>query len=193
MRKLLTLVLFAVLTMAVACSSGPEVRSDVDSTVDASKFKTFSFQPEFGMEGEGFSPELGPLVREGTRSRLEKLGYTYVEIDQNPDLVFDFHLSAETVREERVKSTAKPTSTGVGGAIHDYNVPSGEFQNRKEIIEYEKGTLRADAINVGDNKLFWECIVIGKLNRPENSEKRKEAVEGVLDIVFEEWKFKPAS
>lgn len=186
MKKIFALIILAVLMSA--CSGTPEREFIVewDKTADHTSYKTFAFQPTLGIEGEGFPADLGTYIRTATIKELTDRGYVYSE--ENPDLIVDYALAIEKKTEEKTVTTARPKSAGVGGVIHDYNVPTDDFKERKEIIHYREGTLRADVIDVRTKKLFWECIVIGKLNKPDPKKLEARATDAVK-AVWEKWTF----
>ena len=78
--------LMSTLVVLTACSSGPDIRSDYDRTVDFSPFKTYNFFNPMGIENPGYSTIFGSIFREAITREMESRGYV---MSDDPDLLMN--------------------------------------------------------------------------------------------------------
>ncbi len=153
-----------------SCSS-LKVYSDVDSTVDFTKYKTLEYY--------GWSEESDKLLSTLDKDRLEtafgeefkKRGFEIVE--SGGDMIVTLFI----VVEQKTSATATTTSMGgyYGGYYGygpGYGWGGGHSTTSIQEYDYNVGTLVCDVFDKKDEKLIWEGIGTGEINEnPKNRDK----------------------
>ena len=80
------LLLFVMAIVLTSCSSGLQVRSDIDPTMDFSQYKTYNFFEPLGIEGGYNSPIFGEHYRAAISGELARRKYQTAD---KPDLLIN--------------------------------------------------------------------------------------------------------
>ena len=182
MKKIL-LVLFIPL-IAASCGS-VKVSFDYDKTADFSKYKIFRFTDEaLGM------PLVNDLNRKriltGIENALAEKGFTQRE--NNPDVLIDLQVKAETGTSETV--TAGGSYGTYGGMYfgYGYGYPygwgSGFTTTRIEYDNYTDGTIFIDMIDAKTKQLIWQGRGTKTLEPKATEEQREENLTYALKQIF---------
>ena len=157
-----------------SCSS-LKVYSDVDSTVDFTKYKSLEYY--------GWADESDKLLTQLDKDRIEnafgeefkKRGIDIVE--SGGDMIVTLFM----VVEDKKTATATTTSMGGGyggyyggyyGAGPGYGWGGGHSTTTIQEYDYQVGTLVCDVFDKADEKLIWEGIGTGEINEnPKNRDK----------------------
>jgi hypothetical protein len=148
------------LLVVTSCASGPTIRSNMDSTVDFHRFRTFGFFDPLATDREGYQSLISQqLVRSAERELLAR-GLT--RTDTNPDLLINF--SANLDQRLRVtQSPATPTGSMNRHRRGFYNTWPGYQQT--EIRQYTQGTLGIDVVDAARRQLVWEGFAMGRVTQ----------------------------
>ena len=176
MRKIVFLTLgVAGLILLSSCSS-LKVYSDVDPTVDFTKYKSLEYY--------GWAEESDKLLTQLDKDRIEtafgeefkKRGIDVVE--SGGDMIVTLFI----VVEQKKGATAHTTSMGGGyggyyggyyGYGPGYGWGGGHSTTTIQEYDYQVGTLVCDVFDKKDEKLIWEGIGTGEINEnPKNRETR---------------------
>ena len=102
-RQVLAASLFLLLaTLASGCSSGLQIRTDVDPAVDFSQYRTWNFFDTLGIEGGYNSPVYGEHFRAAITREMNQRGYRMAD---DPDLYVNVTFRADDRVEMRAYST----------------------------------------------------------------------------------------
>jgi len=85
--------LIAVAALLGGCATGPQVRSDYDTSADFSRYRTFGFVSPAGTDKNGYSTLVTERLKRATQGQMEMRGYTYSAAD--PDLLVNFNTRIE--------------------------------------------------------------------------------------------------
>jgi hypothetical protein len=141
----------AVLLLAAACASGPQVRVESDATAPFSTYRTFAFQSPLGTDGGSPEHAVSRYLKAATRRELEARGIRYDEAA--PDLRVNFNA--------RLSETG-PSTAGAGSY---YSYRHGYYSAWSAYPSLEApqtvGTVNIDIVDVKRRQLVWEAIVTG--------------------------------
>ena len=143
-RLLVVLSAFAI----AGCASGPDIRSDYDSTVNFGAYNTYNFVEGAGPDYGDYQSLFTKFVIEAVTIEMEKRGYTKSD---NPDLLVNF--GAQLDDKIDVRTTSDPMAGGYYGyrrGPYTYGGWGGYgYATETHVSEYTEGTFNIDII---DNK-----------------------------------------
>jgi len=175
MKKIVFITLgVAGLILLSSCSS-LKVYSDVDSTVDFTKYKSLEYYG-WAEESDKFLTQLDKdRIENAFGAEFKKRGYEIVE--SGGDIIVTLFI----VVEQKTATTATTTSMGGGyggfyggyyGYGPGYGWGGGHSTTSIQEYDYEVGTLVCDVFDKKDEKLIWEGIGTGEINEnPKNRDK----------------------
>ena len=114
-RHFAPLVVLGLVLVLVSCSSGLQVRSDQDVSVDFSAYQTYAFFDELGIEGGYNSPVFGEHFRIAMSREMRKLGFRE---SSNPDVMINVTIRGDD--QIRLRTFSQPYMSG-----HYYDRPGG--------------------------------------------------------------------
>jgi hypothetical protein len=169
-KKVLGIVMIALL---FASCSTVKVHTDLDSSVDFSKYKNFEY---YGW-ADGSDKILNDLdkrrIEKAFADELYKRGMGYVAKDG--DMVVALYIVTET----KTQTTATTTSMGGGyggyggyyGYGPGYGWGAGHSTTQVSSYDYQVGTLVISMYDTAKEQLIWESSASGELNDPDKREK----------------------
>src|SRR5574337_149878 len=157
MRRWLSGVVAMFVACVVGCTS-VEVKTDFDSTVDFSRFKTFAFT---GMTD--LNPS-GVLDNSLMRGRLERMidrelrqkGLTQTSLDQHPDLLVHYWVGVND--KEQLQSRPGDEAFSWGERYGWSSSYSGVSS-----YEYREGTRQTELVEPATNTLVWRATIVAEL------------------------------
>jgi hypothetical protein len=159
--------------------AGPTIRADGDPSANLSSYKTFGFYDRVSTDKNAYTTILSTRLKETTKSELEKRGYQYSQSD--PQLMVNF----ATNIENRTDVQSSP-SAGVGGfygyRAGMYGAWAGYPQDI-ETVHYQEGTLSIDLVDAAKQKLVWQGVAQGRINK-KAVENPTAAIDGVVMDIF---------
>ncbi|MEQ9591951.1 MAG: DUF4136 domain-containing protein [Cyclobacteriaceae bacterium] len=145
----------------IISSCAVKVHSAYDESVDFTKYKTFCWLNgcEFTFTGPDYlqDEEIREKIKEAIVAELESKGF--VNDENNPDLLVDFHISVEN-------------ETSV--IYHHRDDDQYYYQQfpEEEIINYLKGTIVIDIVDKAESKMVWRSESIGYMDvHPDLTDK----------------------
>ena len=180
-------VLLPALLLLSACSSGIEVRSDVDPKADFSRYQTFNFFDTLGIEGGYNSPVFGEHYREAIGNEMARRGYRQTN---NPDLYVNVTFRAD----DKVKMTAytRPYMSGAyyggpGGASYGsaLGVGVGVSQRATKVTE---ASVFIDLVDNSTDRLVWQGVTVIEAN-DKVAQQLRDAVYTSVNMVFGQYPF----
>lgn len=185
-----TTAVIAMLAMALTgCATGPDLRTNYDSSVDFTQYETFGFASQLGTDRAGYESLVTGYFKEAVRNEMEALGYRYVE--EEPDLIVNFYGNSS----ERTDVRTTPSTTVRGGY---YGYRTGMYtawpvyQQEVRTVTYEVGTINIDVVDEDRRQLIWEGVAQGRLKK-EALKNPKPAIERVVRDLFARYPTAPGS
>lgn len=189
MKKNVLVILLAALVL-VGCSS-IKVVSDVDPSVDFTKFKTFEYH--------GWMEDSDKLLNDLDKRRIEEAfgaefkarGLEYVE--GGGDLVVALFIHTQ----QKTQTTAHTTGTGGGyggyggyyGAGPGWGWGGGYSTTTYSNYDYTEGTLVVDVFDKAEERLIWEGIGTGTVD--DNPGTRDEGIPQAVSKIMAEYPVEP--
>ena len=188
MKKIVFLTLgVAGLILLSSCSS-LKVYSDVDPTVDFTKYKSLEYY--------GWAEESDQLLTQLDKDRIER---TFAEefkkrgidvVESGGDMIVTLFI----VVEQKTSTTATTTSMGGGyggyyggyyGYGPGYGWGGGHSTTSIQEYDYEVGTLVCDVFDKKDEKLIWEGI--GNKEISENPKNREKNIPKTVQAIMSKY------
>jgi hypothetical protein len=177
-----SLVSAAVLALALAaCSSGPNIRTDVDPAANFAGFETFGFFDPLATDKAGYSTLLTARLKDAARRELEARGYRYDQA--SPDLLVNFNVNV--VDKTEVSSTPS-MSAGYGYYGYRagmYGAWSG-YPYDVTTTNYKQGTLTIDAVDAERKALVWQGVAEGRIKK-EVMKNPAPAIDAAVAQIFQ--------
>ena len=180
MKAILPFVL-VVISLA-ACSSGLAVRSDQDPNADFSRYRTWGFFNELGIEGGNNSPVFGEHFRAAITREMNARGYRQSE---NPDLYVNVTLRADD--KVKMKSYTAPYTSGAY-----YHRPGSRYYGSSMAVgvgsvsratEVTEASIFIDLVDNSSDRLVWQGVAVAEAT--DSAAKRlRDAVHTAVDRVF---------
>ena len=146
-----------------ACSSGLQVRSDIDPTADFSQYTTYNFFEPMGIEGGYNSPVFGEHFRSAIGGELARRSY---RTSDNPDLLINVTIRADD--KVRMRSYTSPYMTGgyysrPGGAYYGSAVGVGVSVGRSATMTTEVSVF-IDFVYLEKQQVVWQGVAVIDVN-----------------------------
>lgn len=146
-----------------ACSSGLQVRSDIDPTADFSQFRTYNFFAPMGIEGGYNSPIFGEHFRAAIGGELARRQYQTAD---TPDLLINVTIRADD--KVRMRSYSRPYMTGgyygrPGGASYGSAVGVGVSVGGGASVK-SQASVFIDFVDFENRKVVWQGVAVVDVN-----------------------------
>ncbi len=173
--------------MLAACSTGPQIKSDYDSTVDFAEFKTFNFYKPMGIENPNYSSLLGQMFRQAITKEMEQRGYT---LSPNPDLLMN--VSARMEDKTRVTTYNDPMYGGYYGYRAGFYDPwyGYGYGTTTQVSQYTEGTVNIDMVDASAKRMVWEGVAVGRVTGDKSNEEVRAAINSGVAEMFAKYPFR---
>lgn len=177
--------LFALVAVVSACATGPEIRSDYDTSVNFAQYRTYGF---LGWDARNPTPEYSSLTEQRIRDAIarEMSARGYQQSD-DPDLLVNFSVTTKDIQEVRQVPTAMPPM-GYYGWRDPFYTPWPAYTYETRVDNYTKGTLFVDLVDADRKKMVWEGIATGRITQ-KALENPEAAINGVVAEIFASYPF----
>ena len=168
-----------------ACSSGLQIRSDIDPTADFSQYRTYNFFEPLGIEGGYNSPVFGEHYRASISNELARRGY---RVSDNPDLLINVtHRSDDHVR---MQSFSRPYMSGhyygrPGGASYGSGLGVGVSVGKSASMTTEASVF-IDFVDFEQHQVVWQGVAVIKVNDKVSLQLR-DAIYTSVNKVLEQY------
>lgn len=163
-KQLLLLAVAATLLVLGACASGPDVRVNVDSSIDFSQYHTFAFESPLGTDRNGSQSIVSQQLKAATQRELEARGLRLD--DKAPQLLLNFNANLN----DKMRVSTTP-STGVTGGYYGYRAGRysawPQYQDQTTVTQYTEGTLNIDVVDAARRQMVWESVVADSLSKKD--------------------------
>jgi len=180
--------LFAVTAIAVllaGCAPSVKVRSDADPGVDMSRYQTYDFFSQLGVEGDSYSNLVGRHFRDSITSQMDARGYSKSD---TPQLQINVSIGAE--EKVRVNTYQDPYLYGgyYGRGGYGYmGSPWGyPTTTRTTVSQYTEANIFIDMVDASEHKLVWQGVATFTLT-DKMQEQLRETVQNTVNKVFAEF------
>lgn len=163
------------LLAVTGCASGPTIRSNVDPSVDFTRFQTFDFMQPLSTDREGYQTFLSRDLMAAAERELVGRGLKRTET--SPDLLVNF--SANLDQRLRVTQTPQPHMGNFG--MHRRGFYSTWPTYRTDVRQYTQGTLAVDVIDASRMQLVWEGVAVHRL-----TQSRADTIGPAIDQAMQE-------
>ena len=156
-----------------ACATGPNVRTNVDASVDFGGFRTFGFVEQAGTDRGEYTTLVTRALRAGVAAEMEKRGYHAAE---NPDLLINFQGHAEEKQSIEGMNVGANFHHGFG---FGGRFGGGDLTCWRDVRDVTQGTLNIDIIDRAKKVTVWE----GTLARELTNDEKKDIVKSLPAIA----------
>lgn len=186
-RGILSLTVLAFAALLGACTSGPDIRSDYDRSVDFSQFKTYNFFSPLGIENPNYSTIYGSVFRDSISRELEARGYTK---SNDPDLLIN--VSARLQDKTKVTTYNDPYPMGYYGYRRGYYDPwyGYGYGTQTQVSQYTEGTVNIDMVDARAKRMVWEGVAVGRLKENRTNDQVRQAISDGVKTMFEAYPFR---
>jgi hypothetical protein len=155
--------LTVILLLLSACSSGLAVRSDEDPTADFSRYSTWNFFDQLGIEGGYNSPIYGEHFRAAIEREMSARGYRRSD---NPDLLVN--VTFRTDDKVRMKTYTRPYMSGAyyqqpGGAYYGSALGVGVGVGQR-VTETTEASVFIDLVDNSKDRIAWQGVAVIEAN-----------------------------
>ena len=171
------LICLVILTSAVGCASGPEVRIDQDPNADMSAFRTFGFMQDLGTNSRGSLTMLSARLTAATTRELESRGLQFVS--NNPDILINFFSGLQT----GIDTVNQPITIMPVRNYGSWAGYSPSFRTGQNITE---GTLGVHVVERRTNLLVWEGIARDRVTETMR-DNPDETINSLISTIFAEF------
>ena len=175
-------------SVLMACTFGPNVRTDEDPTADFAAYRTFSFVEPLATSKAGYTSLLTERLKRATQVQMEARGY--VLNAQNPDLLVNFHANLYQ-RSEYVPPPPMPWGndyfgyrTGYYGYWAGYPMGMGP-----SMIQYTEGVLNIDLVDARRRQLVWEGVGSSVINDLQTASS-EQGIQNVVGAIFAKYPYR---
>jgi hypothetical protein len=148
-----------------ACSSTPNTVSNVDPSVDFTRYKTYAFVADLATDKQAYQSLETTHLKNSVKREMELRGF---RPSDKPDVAINF--SVETADKVRTRSVPN-TSYGVGyDPYYDVYYDGWATTHSTRIDQYTEGKLKIDLIDVSSRKLVWQGSTKGRISKKDEKD-----------------------
>ncbi len=164
-----------------ACSSGLQVRSDIDPAADFSQYQTYDFFDPMGIEGGYNSPVFGEHFRAAITREMGQRKYRKAD---SPDLMVN--VTIRTDDQVRMRSYTAPYMSGAyynrpGGAFYGSSLGLGVSVSQRATKVTEVSVF-IDLIDAKQHKVVWQGVAVLDANDKVAKQLRNAIYTAVQEI-----------
>ena len=180
-RLQLGLLLFASAILLSACGPSIKVRSDTAPEVDMSRYQTYNFFNQMGVEGENYSSLLGQHFRDAISREMDARGYT---LSDTPQLQVNVSIGAQ----DKVKVNTYNDPYLYGGYYGHrgygyYRSPWYYGGTHTSVHQYTEANVYIDLVDADSHKLVWQGVATFTVT-DKMQEQIRETVMTTVESVF---------
>lgn len=180
MKNLIRTIVAASLIALSACTSGPDVRVQLDRSADFSQYRTFAFVSPLGTDRDGYQSIVSQNLKAATQRELEARG---LRLDTNaPQLLINFNASLD----DKLRVTSVPSASfGMGYYGYRYGMYSAwpMYYDSTIVHQYQQGTLNIDVVDAARKQLVWEGVVTKSVSQ-HDMDNMEAAINAAVAAAF---------
>jgi hypothetical protein len=189
-KYLRTSLLLIGFTLLTACASSARVKSDFDSSVDLSEYRTFNFSNPTEIQNPEFPELLGIKFSEAVERQMLLRGYTKAD---NPDVLI--HVLVDV--EDKSKAPKGRTCPRYGdyysrGIVQyqSYSLGSANYQpagGRRTICNFTEGAIKVDMTGVELDRTVWTGVSLVRIDENDRNLVLARHIINDTHIMFENY------
>lgn len=168
------------MVLLAGCATGPRIATEADPEADFSRYRTFAFYSPLAVEKEGYTSALSERLKAAARREMEARGYVYDA--EKPDLWVNINAYTQQRTDVSTMPTVDYAYYYSYRARGYYVVPY--WRDRTDVYRYTEGTLNVDLVDVERNRLVWEGIAVGRVNREKDPARRDARIHETMAEIF---------
>ncbi|MBT8060813.1 MAG: DUF4136 domain-containing protein [Xanthomonadales bacterium] len=168
-----------------SCSSGIQVRSDIDPSADFSSYTTWNFFNELGIEGGYNSPIYGEHFRAAISREMAQRGYRKAD---DPDL--RVNVTIRTDDKVKMRTHTAPYMSG-----NYYRRPGSPYYGSSMGVgvgvgsrptQTTEASVFIDLVDSGRNRMSWQGVAVIDAN-DKVAQQLRDAVYTAVEKVFAQY------
>ena len=181
-------VILLVSVVLTACSSSPQIRTDEDPAADFSRYTTWNFFDQLGIEGGYNSPVYGEHFRAAITREMNSRGYRQ---SADPDLFINVTFRTD----DKVKMTAH-TTPYMSGAY--YQRPGGPYYGSalgvgvgvsSRATRVTEASVFIDMVDNASDRMVWQGVAVIDAN-DKVAQQLRDATYTAVNLVFRQYRHK---
>lgn len=177
----LAVISFVLMLLVSGCTSGPQIKSDYDRSVDFSEYRTYGFFPRLSIEDQDYSTSYGSIFRDAISREMNARGY--IKSD-DPDLLIN--VSGRLTEKTDVRTMTDPFPMYYRYRAGFYQPWYGYgYGARTHVSQYTEGTVNVDVVDADEKKMIFEGVGVGRLRENRTSEQIRAAINSAVARMFE--------
>ncbi len=140
------------------CATGPTIRTNVDQSVDFTRFRTFDFMQPLSTDREGYQSFVSRDLMASAEREMTARGFQ--RTTTNPDLLVNFSANLD----QRLRVTQTPQTRSAWGT-HRRGFYSTWPGYSTQVRQYTQGTFGVDIVDAQRRQLVWEGVAISRVTR----------------------------
>lgn len=187
----LVMAALAAVFLSAACAPSVTVRSDTDPGVDMSRYQTYNFFSQMGVEGEDYSSLLGQHFRDAVSEQMDARGYVKSDTPQ-----LQVNVSIGSQEKVRVNTYQDPylyggyygrPGMGYWGSPFYYG---GSTQTT--VRQYTEANVFVDLVDANTHKMVWQGVATFTVT-DKMREKLRENIFSTVEKIFAKFPVAPAA
>lgn len=179
---ILAIILFSLLS---ACSSGLQVRSDIDPTANFSQYSSYNYFEPMGIESGYNSPIFGEHFRAAIGGEMSRRSY---KVSETPDLLINVTLRADD--KISIRSHATPYMSGgyysrPGGPYYGSSVGVGVAVGGGTKVK-SQASVFIDFVDFEQHKVVWQGVAVIDVN-DKVAQQLRDAIFTAVNKVMAEY------
>lgn len=177
----------AAMLVLTACAPSVQVRTDSDPGVDLSKYQTYGFFSQLGIEGDNYSSLLGQHFRQAVADQMDSRGFTQAN---SPQIQVNVSIGSE--EKVQVNTYSDPYLYGgyrgaYGGGM--YGGPWGGYGyggTQTTVRQYTEANVYIDLVDSTEHKMVWQGVATFTLTDKMQKEMRQ-TIYNTVNKIFEQF------
>jgi hypothetical protein len=147
---------------ASGCTTGPNVRTNVDAAVNFGAFRTYGFVEQPGTDRGEYATLVTRALKATVAAEMEKRGY---HASENPDLLINFQGNSEDKQSMDGMILAGDFRRGLGWGLGGHY--GADYSCVRDVRDITQGTLNIDVVDRLKKATVWEGSVVRELTSAE--------------------------
>ena len=175
------------IALLAACAPSVKVRSDSDPSVNLSKFQSYGFFSQMGIEGDNYSNLLGQHFREAIASQMNSRGFTQTSTPQ-----LQINVSVGSKDKVRVNTYQDPYLYGGHYGMHGggyYGSPFGYGYGggtRTTVHQYTEANVYIDLVDSIEHKMVWQGVATFTVT-DKMQQQLRDTINNTVEKIFSQF------
>lgn len=172
--------------LVTSCAPQLAVRSDTDPSADFSRYHTWNFFDQLGVEGGNNSAIYGELFREAISREMGARGY---RLSDHPDLLVNVSMRGDD--KVKMRSYAAPYMSGYYYGQPHYGasgvgIGAGVSTRASMVTE---ASVFIDLVDAGRHKMVWQGVAATEVT-DEVAARLEDSVHSAVNAIFDQYPYR---